>query len=129
MFINFSNHPSARWNKEQRQAANVFGDIRDIPFPAVSATAATDEIACLAERYVREILCLHPDCVMCQGEFSLTFAVVCRLQIAGIRCVCACSERKVVEKLTPDGVIQKTSVFEFRQFREYENHCKIGQRS
>lgn len=45
-------------------------------------------------------------------------------QAAGVRCVCACSERKVIEEQLDDGTMRKTSVFEFRQFREYDrpNH-------
>ena len=35
MFLNFSNHPSDRWNKAQRQAAERYGEIRDVPFPDV----------------------------------------------------------------------------------------------
>ena len=46
--------------------------------------------------------------------------VIGRLQAVGIRCVCACSERKVFEERLDDGTIRKTSVFEFRQFREYD---------
>lgn len=120
MFINFSNHPSEQWSKEQKQAAACYGEIRDMAFPEVPSMAVTQEVAGMADRCVREILQMHPTCVMCQGEFSLAVAVIRRLQAAGIRCVCACSERKVFEERLDDGTMRKTSIFEFRQFREYD---------
>ena len=120
MFVSFSNHPVERWGKEQKQAAQDFGEIRDFPFPDVPAVTTTEEIIRMAEKCSKEIILLNPDCVMCQGEFTLTVSVVRRLQEAGIRCVCACSERKTLEEQLPGGVTKKTSVFAFCQFREYE---------
>lgn len=120
MFINFSNHPSSQWNSEQKRAAAYYGEIQDIVFPKVPPMAAMQEVADMAGKYAEEIIKMQPECVMCQGEFSLTMAVVRRLQMAGIRCVCACSERRVMEEQMGNGMIQKTSVFEFFQFREYE---------
>lgn len=119
MFVNFSNHPSEQWGSKQKLAASKFGEIRDVRFPAVSPMATTEEVVYLAQSCVEEILALQPDCVMCQGEFSLSLAVINRLQAKGICCVCACSERKVVEKQGLDGTTQKISVFEFQQFRKY----------
>ncbi len=128
MFVNFSNHPSGQWDDEQKQAAHFFGEIRDVSFPMVPALATTEEISRMAEECAREILRMRPDCVMCQGEFTLTLAVVRRLQAAGICCVCACSERKIMKEETSGRTTRKTSVFEFRQFREYEkpNYEKEG---
>lgn len=123
IFVNFSNHPSAQWSQDQKQEALTFGEIRDVAFPVVSPMATTEEVAALADHYTEEICKMDPACVMCQGEFSLAVAVIGRLQGAGICCVCACSERKVVEEQMPDGTMKKTSVFVFRQFREYE---KLG---
>lgn len=62
MFINFSNHPSARWSAEQTAAAD---------------TAAVSE---LADEYCARILSLGADVVLVQGEMSLSFAVAGRLQ-------------------------------------------------
>lgn len=122
MFLNFSNHPSDRWNKAQRQAAEGYGEIRDVPFPDVPSLAKTEEITILANQYSERIIRQHPDCVMCQGEFTLTMAVVRRLQKAGILCVCACSERRAVEEHMSDGTTKKTAIFEFVQFRPYEKN-------
>ena len=63
----------------------------------------------------------------CYGEIrDMAFPVVPSMaavqEVAGMadRCVCACSERKVFEERLDDGTTRKTSVFEFRQFREYD---------
>lgn len=120
MFINFSNHPFERWNDKQKEAAACYGEIRNMAFPEVSPMATTQEIADMAARCAGKIIEMNPECVMCQGEFSLTVATIHRLQNSGIRCVCACSERKVIEEQATDGTTQRTSVFEFCQFREYE---------
>ena len=34
-FVNCSNHPSGGWLKAQKDAAEKYGTITDIPFPAV----------------------------------------------------------------------------------------------
>ena len=36
MFINFSNHPSDAWGEVQLNAAMEYGDVMDVPFPAVN---------------------------------------------------------------------------------------------
>lgn len=125
MFVNFSNHPSDKWSDEQKRAALAYGEIRDIAFPEVSAEASAGEVARMAKFYAGKILEMHPDCVMCQGEFSLTFSVIERLQAAGIRCVCACSQRRATETQAKDGIVRKISIFEFRQFREYDQILNI----
>ena len=124
MFLNFSNHPSDRWSEAQRQAAEMYGEIRDVPFPGVPALAKTEEITALADQYAEMMIRQHPQCVMCQGEFTLTAAVVRRLQEAGIPCVCACLERRTAEEQMPDGTTKKTVIFEFVQFRAYERGGK-----
>ena len=118
MFVNFSNHPSEQWPAAQRDAASVYGEITDTPFPSVPADATADEIDAMADECVSRILRKRPGAVMCQGEFTLTFAVVSKLRLNGITAVAACSERKTVE-ITENGTTRKTAVFDFRQFREY----------
>jgi len=61
---------------------------------------------------------MNPTAVMCQGEFTLAFAVIAGLKRQGITVLAACSERKVYEKRI-NGTTQKTAFFEFRKFREY----------
>ena len=36
-FINHTNHPSSRWEEGQRQAAEAYGTIVDLPFPRIPA--------------------------------------------------------------------------------------------
>ena len=120
MFVNFSNHPSSNWSEEQRKEAQAFGKILDIPFPAIPAMATTAEVVSMAEYWTEKIQRIRPECIMCQGEFTFTMAVIWRLQKAGIRSVTACTERIAAEEPVRDGIVEKTSAFKFLQFREYE---------
>lgn len=120
MFLNFSNHPSDQWSKEQTEAANRYGEIRDMPFPAVSPDWDTERVCALADGLCSRILAERPDAVLCQGEMTLTYQLVKRLGAAGIPVFCACSERITEETQTPDGSTRKTSYFVFRRFRRYE---------
>lgn len=118
-FINFSNHPWYLWPAEQRTAAETYGEIVDLPFPPVPAEMDEEGISHLADQCVEKIMAsvqgTVPAAVMCQGEFTLAFAVTNRLRKLNISVVAACSERIAEEK---DGV--KISVFRFRRFRKYE---------
>ena len=118
VFVNFSNHPSYRWSPVQIREAEVYGDIIDLMFPAVPPDSSEKEILNQAEASVEKILALNPSVVLCQGEFTLVFAVVNRLIQNGIRVVAACSERDVSEENTDDG-IKKTVYFDFVRFRDY----------
>ena len=118
MFVNFSNHRSSEWSQAQISAAAVYGEIVDVPFPDVSATALDSDIKKIALEYVTAIINMNPTAVMCQGEFTLAFAVIAGLKRQGITVLAACSERKVYEKST-NGITKKTTNFEFSKFREY----------
>jgi len=63
----------------------------------VSAHADRKAVQDLAEHYAAMILEKQPECVMCQGEFCLSYHVIERLKKAGVRVVAACSERVVEE--------------------------------
>lgn len=118
-FVNFSNHPSASWSAEQREAAEQYGKIIDITFPQVDAAADEAYVNHLAERMIEEIISCNPAAVMVQGEFTLVFRVVTELLERGVRTVAACSERKTEEWTQEDGTIVKKAVFQFVRFREY----------
>jgi len=118
-FVNFSNHPSEHWNSAQLAAAGQYGEVLDLPFPSVGPNFGERDVVCLAEHYAEEILLLRPVAVMCQGEFSLCFAVTQLLQSRRITVLCACSERKVEEYLNDDGRTEKRTEFTFVRFREY----------
>ena len=116
-FVNFSNHPASRWGKEQLEAAQALGEVRDIPFPNVPAIATADEVVAMAKESFSTIMAENPGTVMCQGEFSLTYHVTALLKEQGVKVVVACSDRKVVEQVGPDGQTIKTAEFVFQQFR------------
>ena len=117
-FINFSNHlvnsKENPWSEAQIKASTVFGEIQDLPFPQVPAYANDKEVDQLAIYYVDQIVRLNPDCVMCQGEFTLSYKVINMLKQKGIRGVAACSERNTV---IIDG--RKMSTFVFVRYRDY----------
>ena len=118
MFINFSNHPSAKWSMEQIKAAEIFGKIRDFSFPNVSPMARAEEVKETAEKTANEILNMHPQAVLCQGEFTLAYAVISRLKENNIKVVAACCERKT-ETVTDGNDTIKKAIFRFAGFREY----------
>ena len=119
-FINFTNHPSSSWSKEQIKAVREKYDseIIDVSFPPVSASADESEIKEQAMKCDERICSYAPAAVMCQGEFGLTYHVVNMLKKRGTRVVYSCSERRTVEKKTDSGTV-KTSEFCFVRFREY----------
>ena len=98
--------------------AGKYGCIEDVPFPQVSASMGREEVQKLAKEYATQILEKKPDCVLCQGEFCVSWHVVDTLKKAGVRVVAACSER-IAEEVYGECGTEKRSVFRFVQFREY----------
>lgn len=120
-FVNYSNHNSARWNDAQLEAARAYGEVVDIPFAQVSPSATKAEVDALAEVEVQKILEATPSVVMVQGEMTLVYNVVRRLEGRGIKCVAACTRRRTdeeVQRLAAAG-LTKEGMFEFMGFREY----------
>ncbi|GHT36954.1 hypothetical protein FACS189435_0940 [Bacteroidia bacterium] len=117
--INLSNHPSAQWSAEQRAAAEEqFGEVRDLPFPAVDPVGDGEYIQSLCDEYVAKVMLLVEErkpVVHLMGEMTLTFRLVKALQDKGIECVASTSERMVTE--TAGG--KKEVQFVFTQFRKY----------
>ncbi|MBE5864580.1 MAG: hypothetical protein E7292_00010 [Lachnospiraceae bacterium] len=129
MFINFSNHSSNMWCDEQMNAARSYGEICDVEFPDVSVTATEDDIIALATEQI-DLLekaaasvgkSLSQTTIMCQGEFSLTYAMVSRIKAKYPECkmVCALSKRQVVEQQQGSTTV-KNVLFDFCGFREYK---------
>lgn len=119
MFVNFSNHPSDGWPREQKEKAIEMGnEIVDIAFPNVKTKYTTQDIHNIAEEYVEKICRMNPDVVMCQGETTLCYSVVTLLKKKGIKVVAATTERESKEIKKGDS-IKKTSMFKFSGFREY----------
>ena len=118
-FINHTNHPSSRWEEGQRQAAEAYGTIVDLPFPRIPADWDAQAVHRLAEENAQEILSRKPMAVLVQGEFTYTFALVCLLKDAEIAVLSACSERLVNERADENGETIRESRFVFRRFRAY----------
>ena len=120
MFLNLSNHPSANWSQEQTEAAmRLYGEIVDLPFPAVAPDGDEDYIAALADEYCSKVLeyaKTQTVTVHLMGEMTLTFALLQQLQIQGVPCVASTTQRETVEE---DGV--KKSIFRFVKFRKYQS--------
>lgn len=114
VLINFTNHPSGKWTKEQMTESGKYGEVIDFPFPEVDPYGDEKYIMKLAKDYLEMFLLLHPAAVLCQGELCLTYQVARGLKEEGVKVLAACSERIVEEK---EG--RKTSTFVFRGFREY----------
>lgn len=119
MFINCSNHKSKFWDDDQIKAAEKWGEIKDYLFPIVPPKATEEEVDALANKVVEELMSMKPDAVMCQGEFTLTFAVATKLKENGIEVVSACSERQTIERQLEDGSTEKRAKFHFVKFRKY----------
>ena len=116
MLLNISNHPSAAWSINQKQAAEtLYGSVQDMPFPNIPSQYSTEEVATLVEIFLEMILKTLPQAVHLMGEMTFTFALVQALQEGGIDCIASTSERTVVD----EGDGKKTVIFNFVRFREY----------
>jgi len=127
MLINCSNHPVSGWEEKQKKAADQYGNLTDLSFPAIDPNATTDQIEMLAEQYevkIRQLLATENTSALAvhiMGELTFCFALVARLQNAGITCVASTTQRKTIDN--PDGT--RTVQFGFIKFREYplsKNH-------
>lgn len=118
LLINLSNHPSADWGARQREAAEMYGEIEDMDFPAIPPVAGEREITDLAEEYVARIeerAETRDVTVHIMGEMTFCYAVITRLQSLGIPCIASTTRRQITE--AADGV--KEVLFDFETFREY----------
>ena len=119
-FINHTNHLSTCWSSEQRKAAESYGDIIDIPFPSIEPDWTEEKIQTEASKSAETIFSLHPSAVLCQGEYTYTFALIHQLQKHKIPVLAACSERMVSEEIDEYGVSHRVSQFQFIKFRQYK---------
>lgn len=119
LFLNFTNHPYENWSEEQKKAAQEIGEIKDLPFPAISPQLSADQIKELAKSYVEKIVEMSPSCVLCQGESVFSSLMAFSLTEKNIRTVSAVSERSVLEYQDENGRTVKKSIFKFCGFRDY----------
>ena len=119
IFINHTNHPSARWSAAQRAAAEEYGGIVDLPFPDIAPEWDEAAVARLADEQAAQILAQAPAAVLCQGEFTYSYRLIQRLIGAGIPVLAACSRRESHETTDTAGHTTRTSIFAFARFRRY----------
>ncbi len=119
MLINFTNHPSQQWKTTQLSTAvKQFGKVSDMSFPAIDPEWDDKKIRQLAENYhekiIQKINDKQKDAVLIMGEHTFSFALICKLQKAGIFCYATTSHRIVTEE---EKI--KMSTFKFERFRKY----------
>jgi CRISPR-associated protein Csx16 len=114
-FVNLTNHPSAQWEREQIEAALALAErIEDVLFPNVPPEASEKDLSAIAEACVAQLPPTSTHALV-QGEFTLAFELVRRLQERNITCLAATTERQV--EAVGEG--RKTSRFRFVRFRSY----------
>lgn len=121
MLLNFTNHHSSKWSQTQWEAAiNQYETVKDFSFPNISPEYSKEEVVSLAREYVETIEEMKPDAVLCQGEFTFVYHVICLLKEKKIEVLAATSERCVNEVYDKekDQIIKQT-YFQFVQFRAY----------
>jgi CRISPR-associated Csx2 family protein len=113
--LNLSNHPSSVWgDKQQSKAKELYGEIQDLPFPAIDPTLAEEELQELVGEYFEKIVRMRPQAVHLMGEMTFTFCLVRMLKMVGIPCIASTSLRQVKEEAG-----KKQVIFEFSRFRAY----------
>lgn len=123
MFVNISNHPSKNWERPQKEAAESFGVVIDMPFPNVRPSADENEVTDLAQKMAADVLALFKNeidrkenhAILVIGEQSLSFTLINLLLDNGLVVVASTTERNV--KTDHEG--NKISTFNFVRFRKY----------
>ena len=123
MLINLSNHPSKLWQPEQYNIAiELYGEIEDIPFPAINPKIDSEEVFTLATEYfqkIKPVLENNPhqkNAVHLMGELTFCFSLLKLLQEAKIDVIASTTARDV--KVDETG--NKVSIFKFVRFRSYK---------
>lgn len=116
MLVNYTNHKSSDWQKEQyEEAIKLYGEIVDIPFQNVPPDYNEQQVIELGKQELDKILEHKPTAVHIQGEFTLTFYLVANLLKNNIKCIASTTNREV-EEIEPGKIVHK---FKFVRFREY----------
>lgn len=118
-FINLTNHSSHKWDENQMREAEKYGEIMDMKFPEVDPKLSEEELVLLAQEYNKKILNMSPSAVLCQGEYSFTFALTNMLLVNNITVLAACSERTTIETVDSEGMTNRQSQYKFIKFRKY----------
>lgn len=116
-FVNFSNHPISEWSEKQLEMAKEYGSIIDMPFPNIDSDGKSDDIDDLVKLYQEIFKTIERRAnivVHIMGEQTFSFRTIVELKSRGVKCLASTTERVSEEE---DGI--KTSVFEFKNYREY----------
>lgn len=122
MLVNLSNHPSARWQEDQKQKAiELYAEIVDISFPEVDPLGDEQYIQRLTDEYLAKVLEKlpaepnHNNAVHIMGEQTFCFALINKLKQHNVRCIASSTARDVVQESNE----KITKYFKFVRFREY----------
>lgn len=119
MLLNFTNHPSSEWQKNQLDAAEEFGGVLDFPFPSVEPQASSEDLQLLVARTVKEAMRLKPTAVLLAGDYTMAFMLVDAFLKLGVKVVASTTLRRSGYVVNEDGSVTKTTKFDFVRFREY----------
>ena len=121
MLINLSNHPYIYWGElQRREALEQWGEVEDIPFPAIDPNLSREELLPIVDDYLGK-------CMACairygdgtafhiMGESVFCFHLINKLLAAGYRVVASAATRDA--EYMADG--HKITMFNFVRFREY----------
>lgn len=115
--INLTNHPYSQWGETQKEAAKIYGECIDIPFPIVDPEADAEDIVALADEFLHKITELGEDLtVHIMGEQTFCYSLISKLKKKGIPSIASATARDVT--ILPDG--SKQVRFHFSRFREYK---------
>ena len=118
-----SNHDPDKWGENQKAG---WDKIVYIPFPEVPADANWQKVEMIANELKELINEFAGDCfkedaecfVNLQGEFSLCYILYEKFFGNDyLKFAFPTTERRVIEKVSPEGVTIKTAVFEFKRWR------------
>ncbi|WP_028841972.1 hypothetical protein [Thermodesulfovibrio yellowstonii] len=125
--INISNHPSEKWEKEQKQG---WDRIIDVPFPKIDPTWDVNtpdflkELIDVEEQVINVLLEANSKAevfVMLQGEFSFCYMLFDRLRSRDrLSFAIPTTDRAVKEARQPDGTVVKQAQFKFVRWRAIE---------
>lgn len=119
MLINCTNHPYEIWTDTQKKAAEIYGEVLDLPFPHIEPEFTDQDLRKLTDDFVNKIKKYSPSAVMVAGEFTFAFMLVDKLLRDNVKVICSCSRRMTIEIKKDDGTNEKKSIFQFERFREY----------
>lgn len=124
LFVNLTNHPVAKFQNKQLQAAQALGEVQEIKFPQIDPHASTNDVHTLAASYLSDILNNSKEFahvyVQIMGEMVFTASFVHQSMMHdNITCIASTTDRQVVEIEMEDGTIEKKTTFDFVQFRKY----------